>query len=1477
MKRKFTLLAAAFALLTFLAVPMGMRGQTTYQLQQVTSVEDGGLYVFEQDGHVMNNTISSKALQTTNTFSTTGLMGTETYVWTLETATNGYYLKNVNLTSSQYLNNSSSTEMSFGDKTSIWSFNFQTDQTVLIQNNSNSNRFLGYTTSTSYLYKAYATSNLTSYPHAIKVYKLVEGGSTPTTYDVTFDAGDGTFVGNTDFPNASNTVAAGTYTLPSATPATGYTFDGWVATGITTPITGSYTVSGAVAFTAHYTQNTTSGTATYTITSISAVSTSGQAPAGSSATFSQTYGTKFQMTSGNSMTLTLSGYQGKVVTGITLNMKSNGSSGAGWMYAKAGNNTLASIGSENNGVAFSDNQWNGSYTSSYTDVTIGMSDDAYAIQDDENLVIFIKATQNSLYCQSFTITYESASSITRPQFSPAGGIYTSAQSVTISAESGADIYYTTDGSQPSTTSTQYTGTINITSTTTLKAIAVVSGVSSNVASATYTIITPLTTMQAIYDNAVATPASHEVYVTLDSWVITGHNGGTSSNYASTAWLTDGVKGCQIYGTSPNYPKFNAGDVLSGTIVCNLQLYNGSARITGITSSTTNIINGHSIVTTGGSVTPNVTTIGNLGGVNTGSVVTFNHLRCTDATSSSTNIYLSDGTNTIVAKKTMFPSLSLSEGKLYNLTGVYDYSTSSQTIYPRSGADVVEASKATLTINTEHVAEYFVFDETYSVTVENNSAQVYVGTEVKISIEMEENYFVESLTVTDGNSQSVEVTELTPGVYYSFTMPATGASIAVTAREAAKYALTFGEHSHVTFTITDEESVEISDLTQIYEGATVNVETTVETGYYLQSLNVTYGDNQTAEITTNAPDHYSFTMPSGNAVLSSTVRDAAIYTLVTSLGDLMPGNHYIIVGENDGDYYAMGVQKSNNRAGVSVALDNGVITETEGVYEFVISGPTVGLNVPDKFTIYDNVSNNKGYLYAASSTANHLKTENTLDDNGKWTIAIDNEGVATLRAQGSNSRDYMRFNYNNGSPLFACYDENSSTGTLPYLYKKVDDKELEIYSPTSLSADYQITVPANGILTVKEGGISNTTPANLIVEDGGQLITSSSNLAATVKKNVEKANNWGTGEYTPDGWYFVALPLNSDEVTPSMLTTGDYDLYRLNPNNTMWENYKNPEHQDGFKLANGEAYLYANNAGFTINFAGTVKASAASQDVSVSTGWNLVGNPFTYNTYLNRAYYKMNEDRNGIEIVNNNAAIAPCTGVIVKATTEDHVTFTQTAQSVGANHGNVQMVLAQTITTRGESSSQTLDNAIVSFNEDSQLEKFYFGTQNANIFIPQGNEEYAIVSAEAQGEMPVSFVARTQGTYTLTVNAEGVEMDYLHLIDNLTGIDTDLLQTPSYTFEAKTSDYESRFRLMFAANNEDGSSTGSETFSFYSNGNLIINNEGNATLQVIDALGRILSNESISGTVSKSIDAPAGVYVLRLINGENVKTQKIVVR
>jgi hypothetical protein len=284
----------------------------------------------------------------------------------------------------------------------------------------------------------------------------------------------------------------------------------------------------------------------------------------------------------------------------------------------------------------------------------------------------------------------------------------------------------------------------------------------------------------------------------------------------------------------------------------------------------------------------------------------------------------------------------------------------------------------------------------------------------------------------------------------------------------------------------------------------------------------------------------------------------------------------------------------------------------------------------------------------------------------------------------------------------------------------------------------------------------------------------------------------------------------------------------------------------------------------------------------------VGNPYTFDTYVNRPYYKMNDARKGVELVSDNAAIKPCDGVVINANSNGNVIFTQTPQQSQATGGNLLVTLAQVNNNRDTSTGSTtaIDNAIVSFNEGSTLPKFRFG-ENAEIYIPQGNQDYAIAFSEKQGELPLNFKATEDGEYTITVNPENMEMNYLHLIDNITGEDVDLLAPElvpepveghegpaSYTFTAKTTDYASRFRLVFSANGvSEDADDNNEVFAFISNGNIIINGEG--MLQMIDVTGRVVWVEDAMNRVSTN-GMPAGVYVLRLINGEKVSTQKIVI-
>ena len=368
----------------------------------------------------------------------------------------------------------------------------------------------------------------------------------------------------------------------------------------------------------------------------------------------------------------------------------------------------------------------------------------------------------------------------------------------------------------------------------------------------------------------------------------------------------------------------------------------------------------------------------------------------------------------------------------------------------------------------------------------------------------------------------------------------------------------------------------------------------------------------------------------------------------------------------------------------------------------------------------------------------------------------------------------------------------------------------------------------------------------------------------------------------DNWRFIASPLvenTAPTMVNNMITETEYDLYQFNQSaaDGEWQNYK----ANNFNLTNGQGYLYANAEETNIIFKGTfnedeTKEVELAYDANANlAGWNLVGNPLPVSAYANRSYYVMNEEGTAIEpvAVSMETTIPACTGVMAKAdNVGETVTFSKTAPRAEANQGVLQIAVAQADTR----SAAMMDKAIVSFNMGDKLEKYVFNKDNAQLYIPRGKNNYAVVSAEKTGEMPLNFEAKKKGTYTITVDTELADMEYLHLIDNLTGDNVDLLTQPAYTFEAKTTDYASRFKLVFfACGDADGDD---DSFAFF-NGNVwAIANEGSATLQVVDMLGHVVSSETINGNVTFSTNGfSAGVYMMRLMNGEKVKVQKVVVR
>ena len=145
---------------------------------------------------------------------------------------------------------------------------------------------------------------------------------------------------------------------------------------------------------------------------------------------------------------------------------------------------------------------------------------------------------------SGTYTITIAGTVSAPTFSPAPGTYASAQSVTLSTSTvGASIRYTTDGSNPtSTTGTPYAGAIAVSATTTVKAIAYMSGlVDSGVTSGTYTITVTVSVP------AITAGIRHTVALKSDgtvwAWGIGGNGelgNGTGTDSSYPVQVLDGV-------------------------------------------------------------------------------------------------------------------------------------------------------------------------------------------------------------------------------------------------------------------------------------------------------------------------------------------------------------------------------------------------------------------------------------------------------------------------------------------------------------------------------------------------------------------------------------------------------------------------------------------------------------------------------------------------------------------------------------------------------------------------------------------------------------------------------------------------------------------------------------------------------------------------------------------------------------------------
>ncbi|MBR5327463.1 MAG: Ig-like domain-containing protein [Paludibacteraceae bacterium] len=295
----------------------------------------------------------------------------------------------------------------------------------------------------------------------------------------------------------------------------------------------------------------------------------------------------------------------------------------------------------------------------------------------------------------------------------------------------------------------------------------------------------------------------------------------------------------------------------------------------------------------------------------------------------------------------------------------------------------------------------------------------------------------------------------------------------------------GETATQEFTIT-AKSVVLSTLSASIDNTT-DFAVSAITG---DKVTVTYqpksaGDH-TATMTVKAGEEASTTVAlTGKAVAAL----EGTWILVTDASSLNVGDK-IIIAAKESDVALSTTQAGNNRPEVAITKNDNTITATSETQVLTLQAG----NKENTLALYTG----DGYLYAASSSNNYLRTETTLSDNSSWTISIA-DGTATLTAQGTYTRNTMF--YNQSSKIFACYASNTTTQKAIAIYKNTNGKQLAglayattqyltklgdafttptLTNPNSLTVTYSssdnnvATVDNTGTVAIKAAGVVTIT-------------------------------------------------------------------------------------------------------------------------------------------------------------------------------------------------------------------------------------------------------------------------------------------------------------------------------------------------------------------------------------------------------------------
>jgi hypothetical protein len=768
-------------------------------------------------------------------------------------------------------------------------------------------------------------------------------------------------------------------------------------------------------------------------------------------------------------------------------------------------------------------------------------DDAANVQVGDVVVVYGNLTKyNSTYefaqgCTLVSLEHPAAA-VEAPTFSPAAGTYETAQSVTLSTTTtGATIYYTTDGTEPTSASTQYTSAISVSTTTTIKAIAIKGSDESTVATATYHICSaanPYTVTQALAFNEY--PANG-IYVT--GIVSTAPTQNPTSNGELTYYISadgEATNQLEVYkGKGLEQAAFTAqddiqvGDIV--TIYGNVQVYNSTIEF----GSGNYLVAFERPVSTEPSVTVTPATINApyegadgtlaLAYENITDFISFDYYFCDD-----------EGNELQEVPDWIFAEIQ-EENDSYSLYYVIDANDGeARTAYIKvyTFDDELEEVSSIVTVTqaayVAPVLDYaslpFEFDggradiaNTDGLTQEgldsdyNSSPKLkFNGTgdyvvlafderPGKLTFDIKGNGFSEGtftvqtsedgVTYTDlesytelGATQSEEFNNLGENVRYIkwvYTEKVNG-NVALGNIKLAKYGtvaaatVNVGTLTNVTSVeMWDEDMNDIEDGDEVTAGLEVFVKPTAATGYTVESVTVVDADNNNVTVTANS-GNWSFIMPNKSVTVSATATSGSVTPVA--------GDKYVKVTSTadltDGQYLI--VCENQN-----VAFDGGRDNDTD---KLDAASNTISVTISNNEIVADATTNAaaftidmtngtilsaSGFYIGQTSNANGLQASDETEYENA--ISINEDGDADVVSSSA----YLRYNAASNQTRFRYFKSSTYTG----------QEAIQLYKFVAAPTSQTVTVSAAGYATF-------VAEADLQIPAGVEVFAVQVNEAAT---------------------------------------------------------------------------------------------------------------------------------------------------------------------------------------------------------------------------------------------------------------------------------------------------------------------------------------------------------------------------------------------